>query len=920
MPKLTDAKSGRTAFILVELSVAGFMILRILDSIAEGNRRMLFVSLGVNIAVILLIALVRRFRRTLDESFIIPMIIFLIFLISCLALRSFVFFFPVSLGLCCVSALYFNPRSLRTYIIITNIVAPILMFAGLPMTRPDRNIQFTEMMALWFISFLGSIFIYMVTVFASNKNNASNQAQESFSSLLASSPNRIVLMDSLNRVTYLSLSFLDLTNLAAPAMAIGRPVFDLFPDRKTKLLFHDILTADSFYEDTQEITLGGQQFYFEIISLELRKEEITGRLVNIIDVTPLMRAKFEAEAASRSKTSFLATMSHEIRTPLNAIIGLSEIELQKKLPMDTRLGLEKIHSSGDSLLTIINDILDISKIEAGSFELIPSDYDVPSMVNDTVHLNIVRIGSKNIVFKLEIDPTIPVKLFGDEVRVKQVLNNLLSNAFKYTEEGSVSLNIAWERRENDAWVIFTVSDTGRGIRQEDIPRLFAEYRQLDTKANRHIEGTGLGLSITRNLVELMGGTISLDSEYGKGSAFTVRIPQMIVDEKPIGEVTAKNLRLFRFIENRRSRGLNLIRAYMPYGKVLIVDDVETNLDVAKGLMLPYGLSIDCASGGREAIDKIRAAVKNPALPKYDLVLMDHMMPQMDGIEAVRIIRNEIDSDYARTVPIIALTANALAGNEEMFLINGFNAFISKPIDIMQLDLALNTWVKNKQNKETLLQAEMEQAARAQNNSAEAPGVLDGMALDGIDLVRGRERYNNEGAYLDILRSYHVHTPPLLEKLRTFTLPADGGTGIDISEYTIIVHGLKGSSYGICADAVGKDAEELEKAARAGDIEQIRTGSAPFIEKVELLLLDLKQLLRKVEAGKGLKQKAAAPDSALLEKLLDAVKRYKSSVMEEILAVLESFEYESGGELVAWLREQMDNLEYDAIRQRLENHE
>jgi signal transduction histidine kinase/CheY-like chemotaxis protein len=774
----------------------------------------------------------------------------------------------------------------------------------------------TEMMMLWVVYLIGSVFVYMLASFAADKNNSANRAHDSFVALLGTTPNLIVQVDSLNRVTYFSRSLRALTNFKGAGMVVGRPVMDLFPDPAIKKMIHNVLTTEGPYEGTQEIILNDQPRYFEIISSEFQEEETKGKLINLVDITPVMKAKFEAEAASQSKSAFLATMSHEIRTPLNAIIGLSEIELQKKLPMETRLDLEKIHNSGGSLLTIINDILDISKIEAGSFELVLADYDLPSMVNDTVHLNIVRIGSKNIIFKLEIDHSIPVKLLGDEVRVKQVLNNLLSNAFKYTEEGSVILQISWERRDEDAWLTFTVSDTGHGIKQEDIPRLFSEYSQLDTRANRHIEGTGLGLSITKNLVELMGGTISLESEYGKGTTFTVQIPQMIVDENPIGEVTAKNLQLFRFMENRRSRGLNLIRAYMPYGKVLVVDDVETNLDVARGLMLPYGLAIDCASGGEEAIKKIRDAAFDPSHPRYDMVLMDHMMPVMDGIEAVRIIRSEIDSDYARTVPIVALTANALAGNEEMFLTHGFNAYISKPIDIMQLDVALNTWVRNKQNKETLLQAEMDKAA-AGDNSLDVPSVLDGLLVDGIDLVQGKERYSNEAAYLDILRSYYVHTPPLLEKLRNFNPAAGGGTGITISEYTVLIHGLKGSSYGICAIAVGKDAEDLEMAARTGDLERVQAGNIPFIEKTELLLLDLGDLLQKVAANKGLKQKAPSPDSDLLDKLLDAVKRYKSSAMEAILAELESYEYENGGELISWLREQMDNLEYDAIKKRLE---
>jgi signal transduction histidine kinase len=307
------------------------------------------------------------------------------------------------------------------------------------------------------------------------------------------------------------------------------------------------------------------------------------------DVTETLRAKEAAEAASKAKSAFLATMSHEIRTPLNAILGLSEIQLQNKLPDEARGDLEKIYNSGSTLLGIINDILDISKIETGNFELVPVDYDTPSLVNDTVQLNIVRIGSKPIAFKLDIDDTLPARLSGDELRVKQVLNNILSNAFKYTRAGTVTLQVRWEKRERDAFMCFVVSDTGQGIREEDMGKLFSEYSQLDAKSNRKIEGTGLGLSITKRLVEMMGGTVGVESEYGRGSAFTVRLRQGIVDEKPIGPEVAENLMSFRLIETRRSRSKNLIRARMPYGKVLVVDDVATNLDVAKGLLLPSAL-------------------------------------------------------------------------------------------------------------------------------------------------------------------------------------------------------------------------------------------------------------------------------------------------------------------------------------------
>jgi PAS domain S-box-containing protein len=618
-----------------------------------------------------------------------------------------------------------------------------------------------------------------------------------------------------------------------------------------------------------------------------------------------------ARAASEAKSSFLAAVSHEIRTPLNAIMGFSEIELQKKiLPADTYANLEKIYNSGSTLLGIINDILDISKIEAGNFELIPAAYDIPNMINDTIQLNIGRIGSKPIIFKLFINEMIPVRLNGDELRVKQILNNLLSNAFKYTDQGEVNLRVEWEKdrkNERDIWLIFAVGDTGRGIKREDLGRLFSRYVQFDTRANRHIEGTGLGLPITKNMVELMHGTISVESEYGKGSVFTVRIRQGLVDPAPIGKKTAEDLQLFRFVIKNMSRGRNLTRSYMPYGRILIVDDVQTNLDVAKGLMLPYGIDIDCASSGREAIEKIRAAGNDPGIKKYDLVLMDHMMPGMDGIETVKTIRNEIGSDYARTVPVIALTANALKENEGMFLSNGFNAYISKPIDIFKLDTILNNWIRNKQTAETLKKAEKEKASRAE---ALVSGNFDGISIAGINMAAVKERYAESAVFFDIIRSYCIHTPVLLEKLRNFSEEA-------LDQYAITVHGLKGACYNICAETAGKCAETLEKAARAGDIAAIKAKNSDLVAAVEDLLSGLREQTADLKKGEGEKQRAPAPDRALLAELLKGCRRYMPSIMEAAIKELEKCDYDSGGELVPWLRGQLDNLEYDAIRERLE---
>ncbi|MCL2243070.1 MAG: ATP-binding protein [Treponema sp.] len=397
----------------------------------------------------------------------------------------------------------------------------------------------------------------------------------------------------------------------------------------------------------------------------------------------LIDANKKTEAANHSKSNFLATMSHEIRTPLNAILGITQIEMQNEtIPDRYMAAFEKIHSSGINLLGIINDILDLTKIETGRMELIPYEYDVPSLINDAIQLNIVRIGSKPIDFKLSVDENLPSRLYGDEIRIKQILNNLLSNAIKYTEKGQIQLSVKHIIINENIILVFSVSDTGQGMIEEDRKKVFDEYARFNMAANRSIEGTGLGLNIIKKIVEMMEGEISVESEFGKGSIFTVTIKQQSADNSPIGEELAHRLSNFTFT-NKKQNKQEITKEMMPYGSVLVVDDVEINLYVACEILLSYKLDVEMADSGITAIEKIING------KKYDIIFMDHMMPKMDGIETTKKLR-----ELGYTGSIVALTANALVGNDKMFENNGFDGFIPKPIDINQINTILNKFVRD----------------------------------------------------------------------------------------------------------------------------------------------------------------------------------------------------------------------------------
>jgi signal transduction histidine kinase/DNA-binding response OmpR family regulator len=532
-------------------------------------------------------------------------------------------------------------------------------------------------------------------------------------------------------------------------------------------------------------------------------------------------AKKRSEVESKQKSSFLATMSHEIRTPMNAILGITEIQLQNgTLSEDTKEAFAKIYNSGDLLLGIINDILDFSKIEAGKLELLPEKYKIASLVNDVVQLNMVRFETKPIEFKLKVNEHIPAILVGDELRIKQILNNLLSNAYKYTDSGEVSLMVDAEVVSRGGIVlvtlIFIVSDTGQGMTLSQVHRLFDEYSRFNMKANRMTEGAGLGMSITQKLIELMHGKINVESAVGKGTTVTVRLPQRtsgIGISSVIGKELAENLQQFRMSIVSQMEKMLISHEPMPYGKVLIVDDVETNLYVARGLMLPYGLSIDIAKSGFEAIDKIKSG------NVYDIVFMDHMMPKMDGIEAVKNIRG---MGYKHT--IVALTANALMGRAEMFLANGFDSFISKPIDIRELNTALIKFIRDKQPYEVIQEARRQNAEQKQQAIGQPNPSVD-TQLAGI-FIRDAEK--------------------AIAALEAIYEKRNDYGGDDIQSYIINVHAMKSALANIGEGEISAFAYKLEQAGREENTSLMTDKTPMFLDQLRAVINRIKPEEKEVD--------------------------------------------------------------------------
>ncbi len=442
-------------------------------------------------------------------------------------------------------------------------------------------------------------------------------------------------------------------------------------------------------EEPESLKMNGKHYEGRLRTVLDPEQIVRGYTILITDVTDtyeyireLSEMRKKAEEANQSKSNFLANMSHEIRTPMNAIVGMSDLLIEKSHGREIYDYACDIKTAALNLLSIINDILDLSKVEAGKMELAEDEYFVEELVRDTVNLVKMSAEQKGLQFQVNVAEDIPRQLYGDEGRIRQILINIINNAVKFTKEGYVRLDVSGRYKDEENIALqFVVEDTGIGIKEEDIAVIFEAFRQLDMNRNRKTEGTGLGLAITKQLVTLMDGDIQLESEYGKGTRFIIRIKQRVVDKRSIKEEPAVHR-----VETVKETRMFVAKEY----RVLLVDDNAMNRKVACAMLKPYGFQLAEASCGSAAIERVKRV-------EYDMILMDHMMPEMDGVEATKIIRSECGENGKKAV-IIALTANAIQGAREMYLENGFDDFLSKPFDRSQMHELLDKWVPEEQKR------------------------------------------------------------------------------------------------------------------------------------------------------------------------------------------------------------------------------
>ncbi len=578
----------------------------------------------------------------------------------------------------------------------------------------------------------------------------------------------------------------------------------------------------------------------------------------IHDMTETEKLINEANEANRAKSNFLANMSHEIRTPINAILGLNEI-IMKETDDDNILGYSgQIVSAGKALLSIVNDVLDLSRIESGKIEITPAPYKLRALINECYNLVSIKAYDKNLGLKFDIDESLPSGYIGDSVRIRQVMVNLLSNAVKYTPKGTVRMKVTGYTRDSVFYLKVSVIDTGIGIRSEDISGLFESFKRIDESRNRRVEGTGLGLSISKSLVDMMEGDISVTSVYGEGSTFTFEVPQQIEDMTPIGRYDPK--------ESEDHSAMRVSSFEAPDARLLVVDDVDTNLVVFCGLLKKTKVKIDMASDGFEAI---RLAERT----KYDIIFMDHMMPDMDGVESMKRIKSDPLGINHKT-PVVMLTANAIYGVKEEYLKEGFDDYISKPLRGEVLEEMVRKFIEKSVNKNIIKVL-----------SGDGKKNRNGNIYSGLEIYEGTDKHilntKGEQVYVSYMSGGDTEAPE--ESKEALKLRADFGDLLDVDtalmysgndpdlfmeiansylkndltsklekfyddgdyeNYRIKVHSLKSSSLNIGAITMSKLATEMDAAIKKGDTHYVILNNEALMKEYSKIIGGLREKLSK----------------------------------------------------------------------------
>ena len=618
--------------------------------------------------------------------------------------------------------------------------------------------------------------------------------------------------------------------------------------------------------------------------------------IKIRESDALREAKAVAEEASRAKSDFLANMSHEIRTPINAVMGMDEMILRESADESIITYANNIKTASNTLLGLINDILDFSKIEAGKIEIIPVEYDIASMINDLVNMIYTRADDKGLEMFLDFDPNLPRKLYGDEVRIKQVITNILTNAVKYTEEGSVTFHIGFDKNKLERDSIFlhvSVIDTGIGIREEDMDKLFSEFERIEEKRNRHIEGTGLGMTITKQMLELMGSSLKVESTYGEGSIFYFSLKQKVVDKEPLGDY-----------EETYRRSIIERAAYhekftAPEAEVLVVDDNPMNLMVINSLLKQTLVQVDTAESGAECL-------KKSAEKKYDIIFLDHMMPDMDGVDTLRGLRADEGNPNVDTATV-CLTANAISGAREQYIEEGFDDYLAKPIDPDMLEEMMMQYLPKEK-----LQAPSETEAAASEAGGESiiPDYIKD--IDEINIDTGIKNYaGDEEAYLETLKVFSVSAGNYADEIRDYYNSGD------ISNTTIKIHALKSTLRIIGATDIGEFAQSLENAGKAGDTATLDAKLDELLNRSMSIAKALSPLADEPENPEEDDDALPIIDKNVLQGCLMRIRKYAEGRddvgIEEILDELSEYRIpEEEKDRIARIRQAVDEFDFEAV--------